>query len=168
MDSGLGLAVILAALAGLYFLFRAVKVVPDGHVGIVTRMGGFRSIRQPGRVIIVPIIDRLGAVDMRERSRPERLDATTMDDHVLAVRATVVAQVVDARQAYFSIADVDAAVDALAMTAFRSEIGKVSAAEAPFARQAIAAEVQRQMEAATERWGTRIRRIDGVELTEPG
>ncbi len=131
-------------------------------------MGGFRSIRQPGRVVIVPIIDRLDAVDMRERSRPERLDATTLDGHVLAVRANVVAQVVDARQAHFNIADVDVAIDALAMATFRSVIRTLSAAEAPFVRQAIATEVQRQMETATERWGTRIHRIDDVELTEPG
>ncbi len=160
MDTGLITVVVLAILAGAYYLLRAVKVVPDGRVGVVTRMGTFRRIQRPGRTMIVPVIDRFGTVDMRERSRAVRFAATTHDDHTVAVEATVVAQVVDAKQAYVGVANVDAAIDALAVAAFRSVIRTLSAAEAPFARQSIAIEVQRQMNEPMERWGARIQRID--------
>ena len=158
MDSGFSIAVILAVLVVSYFLLRAVKVVRDGHVGVVTRMGGFRRIRAPGLVVIVPVIDRLATVDMRERSRTERLDATTLDDHLVAVQATVVAQVVDARQASSSIAT----------AAFRASISTRSLTDVLVANQAIAAETHRQLEGPMERWGARIRRIDDVVISESG
>jgi len=168
VDSGLIGVAILAALAIGYVVLRAVKVVPPGHVGVVTRMGAFRRIEGPGRVMIVPVIDRLGTVDMRERSRIVSLSATTLDDHVVTVKARVVAQVVDARQAYLGVADVDHAIDALAMTAFRSAIRTLAAADVLFARQSIAVEVQRQMNPPMEGWGARVPQIADVEITEQG
>jgi regulator of protease activity HflC (stomatin/prohibitin superfamily) len=166
VGSGIVGVAVLAVLAGVYFLLRAVKIVREGHVGIVTRMGVFRRIQQPGRVMIVPVIDRVGTVDMRERSRAVLLTATSLDDRLVVVKATVVAQVVDAKLAYFSVANVDEAIDALAGAVFRSVIRKLSAADTLFARQSIAVDVQQQMNAPMEGWGSRILGIDDVEITE--
>ena len=86
---------------------------------------------------------------------------------VVSVNATIFTQVVDAKQALFSIANFDVAIDALARTALRSVIGTLSLDEALSERERINVDVQEQMEAVTDKWGIRINRIEIVEITPP-
>jgi regulator of protease activity HflC (stomatin/prohibitin superfamily) len=86
---------------------------------------------------------------------------------VVTVNATIFTQVVDAKQALFSIAEFDVAIDALARTALRSVIGTLSLDEALSERERINTDVQGQMEAVTDKWGIRINRIEIVEIAPP-
>ena len=122
----------------------------------------------PGSSIIAPFIDKLVTVDMRETPLPgDRQEVITKDNVVVAVNATIFTQVVDAKQALFSIARFDVAIDALARTALRSVIGTLSLDEALSERERINVDVQEQMEAVTDKWGIRINRIEIVEITPP-
>ena len=60
----------------------------------------------------------------------DRQEVITKDNVVVAVNATIFTQVVDAKQALFSIANFDVAIDALARTALRSVIGTMTLDEA--------------------------------------
>ena len=125
-------------------------------------------IHEPGLAIIAPFIDKLVTVDMRETPLPgDRQEVITKDNVVVAVNATIFTQVVDAKQALFSIARFDVAIDALARTALRSVIGTLSLDEALSERERINVDVQEQMEAVTDKWGIRINRIEIVEITPP-
>ena len=105
---------------------------------------------------------------MRETPLPgDRQEVITKDNVVVAVNATIFTQVVDAKQALFSIARFDVAIDALARTALRSVIGTLSLDEALSERERINVDVQEQMEAVTDKWGIRINRIEIVEITPP-
>ena len=135
---------------------------------MTTRLGEFRAIHEPGLAIIAPFIDKLVSVDMREYPRPgDRQEVITKDNVVVSVNATIFTQVVDAKQALFSIANFDVAIDALARTALRSVIGTLSLDEALSERERINVDVQEQMEAVTDKWGIRINRIEIVEITPP-
>src|SRR6478672_1696874 len=159
---------ILFILFAFYLLRNTVNLVQQGFVGVVTRLGEYRAIHEPGLVIIAPFIDRLVTVDMRETPLPgDRQEVITKDNVVVAVNATIFTQVVDAKQALFSIARFDVAIDALARTALRSVIGTLSLDEALSERERINIDVQQQMEAVTDKWGIRINRIEIVEITPP-
>jgi len=174
MDSGL-LALVVAfiiailfVLLGFYLLRSTVNLVQQGFVGVTTRLGEFRAIHEPGLAIIAPFIDKLVTVDMREYPRPgDRQEVITKDNVVVSVNATIFTQVVDAKQALFSIANFDVAIDALARTALRSVIGTLTLDEALSERERINVDVQEQMEAVTDKWGIRINRIEIVEITPP-
>ena len=86
---------------------------------------------------------------------------------VVTVNATIFTQIVDAKQALFSVANFGIAIDALARTALRSVIGTLSLDEALSERERINTDVQSQMEAVTDKWGIRIARIEIVEITPP-
>jgi regulator of protease activity HflC (stomatin/prohibitin superfamily) len=160
--------VVLFVVFAFYLLRSTVNVVQQGSVGVVKRLGEFRGIHDPGLVIIAPFIDALVTVDMREFPRPgDRQEVITKDNVVVAVNATIFTQVVDAKQALFSIAKFDVAIDALARTALRSVIGTLSLDEALSERERINVDVQEQMEAVTDKWGIRINRIEIVEITPP-
>jgi regulator of protease activity HflC (stomatin/prohibitin superfamily) len=174
MDTGLLALIVAFIIAILFILFafyllrNTVNLVQQGFVGVVTRLGEYRAIHEPGLVIIAPFIDRLVTVDMRETPLPgDRQEVITKDNVVVAVNATIFTQVVDAKQALFSIARFDVAIDALARTALRSVIGTLSLDEALSERERINVDVQEQMEAVTDKWGIRINRIEIVEITPP-
>jgi len=159
---GLLVLVLLAALR------QMVNIVQQGEVGVVKRLGEYRRTHDPGLVIIIPFIDSLRRVDIREIPRPgDRQDVITRDNVVVSVNATIFTQVVDAQQALFSIADFDVAIDALARTALRSVIGTMSLDDALSERERINTDVQQQMEAVTDKWGIRINRIEIVEIAPP-
>lgn len=154
--------VLLVALKGM------VNIVQQGQVGVVKRLGEYRRTHEPGLVVIAPFIESLQRVDMREIPRPgDRQEVITKDNVVVTVHATIFTQVVEAKQALFSVANFDVAMDALARTALRSVIGTMSLDEALSERERINTDVQQQIEVVTDKWGIRISRIEIVEIAPP-
>jgi len=160
--------VAIAALVVLYALRGMINIVQQGEVGVVKRLGEYRKTHEPGLVILAPFVDSLQRVDIREIPRPgDRQEVITKDNVVVTVNATIFTQIVDAKQALFSIAEFDVAIDALARTALRSVIGTLSLDQALSERERINTDVQAQMEAVTDKWGIRINRIEIVEIAPP-
>lgn len=152
----------------LYALRGMINIVQQGEVGVVKRLGEYRKTHEPGLVILAPFIDSLQRVDIREIPRPgDRQEVITKDNVVVTVNATIFTQIVEAKQALFSIANFDVAIDALARTALRSVIGTLSLDQALSERERINLDVQNQMEAVTDKWGIRINRIEIVEISPP-
>ena len=159
---GLVLLVLLVALRGM------LNIVQQGQVGVVKRLGEYRRTHEPGLVIIAPFVESLQRVDMREIPVPgDRQEVITKDNVVVTVNATIFTQVVDAKQALFSVKNFDIAIDALARTALRSVIGTMTLDEALSERERINTDVQQQMEVVTDKWGIRISRIEIVEIAPP-
>jgi regulator of protease activity HflC (stomatin/prohibitin superfamily) len=159
---GLVVLVLLVALRGM------LNIVQQGQVGVVKRLGEYRRTHEPGLVVIAPFIDSLQDVDMRETPVPgDRQEVITKDNVVVTVNATIFTQVVDAKQALFSVKNFDVAIDALARTALRSVIGTMTLDEALSERERINTDVQQQMEVVTDKWGIRISRIEIVEIAPP-
>jgi regulator of protease activity HflC (stomatin/prohibitin superfamily) len=171
MSVGADIAIAVLALVVLVLLIALrgmVNIVQQGQVGVVKRLGEYRRTHEPGLVVIAPFIERLQHVDMREIPRPgDRQEVITRDNVVVTVNATIFTQVVDAKQALFSVSNFDVAIDALARTALRSVIGTLSLDEALSERERINTDVQEQMEVVTDKWGIRISRIEIVEITPP-
>jgi regulator of protease activity HflC (stomatin/prohibitin superfamily) len=154
--------VLLSALKGM------INIVQQGQVGVVKRLGEYQRTHEPGLVIIAPFIEGLQRVDMREIPRPgDRQEVITKDNVVVTVNATIFTQIVDAKQALFSVANFDIAIDALARTALRSVIGTMTLDQALSERERINTDVQQQMEVVTDKWGIRISRIEIVEIAPP-
>ena len=164
-----GLVVVVLVMVVLVLALRQmVNIVQQGEVGVVKHLGEYRKTHEPGLVIIAPFVDSLQRVDMREIPRPgDRQDVITKDNVVVTVNATIFTQIVDAKQALFSIANFDVAIDALARTALRSVIGTMTLDEALSERERINTDVQQQMEAVTDKWGIRINRIEIIEIAPP-
>jgi regulator of protease activity HflC (stomatin/prohibitin superfamily) len=145
-----------------------VNIVQQGQVGVVKRLGEYRHTHEPGLVLILPFLDTLTTVDMREVPVPgDRQDVITKDNVSVSVNATIFTQVVDAKQALFSVKNFGIAIDALARTALRSVIGTMTLDQALSERERINSDVQEQMEVVTDKWGIRISRIEIVEIAPP-
>jgi len=152
----------------LIVVFRSVRVIQQGLVGVVKRLGQFHSVRNPGITFLVPFIDNMEVVDMRETPRTgDRQDVITKDNVSVAVNATIFSQVVDPRLALFQVSNDFIAVDQLSRTTLRAVFGSMSLDEALSQREQINAQLQMQMEQVTDKWGIRINRIEIVDIVPP-
>lgn len=171
MAVGVIVIVIVLVLIGLFVvvsLSRTVRVVNQGLVGVVLRLGQFHQVRNPGLTTLVPYVDRMVYVDMRETPRTgERIDVITKDNVSLAVLITVFSQVVDPRLALFGVSNYFLAIDQLARTSLRSVMGAMNLDECLSEQELINSRLQAAMESVTDKWGIRVNRVQIQEITPP-
>ena len=159
---------IIVVLGVIVLLVKAVRVVQQGFVGVVTRFGEFKAIRNPGLTFIVPFIEVMRIVDVRETPRTgDRQQVITRDNVAVIVNATIFSQVVDVRLALFTNSDYLTSTDNLARTSVRAVFGSITLDEAFSQRERIGTLLQNQMEEATDKWGVRINRVEVLEITPP-
>jgi regulator of protease activity HflC (stomatin/prohibitin superfamily) len=159
---------IIVVLGAIVFLVKAVRVVQQGFVGVVTRFGEFKAIRNPGLTFIVPFIEVMKIIDVRETPRTgDRQQVITRDNVAVIVNATIFSQVVDVRLALFTNSDYLVSTDNLARTSVRAVFGSITLDEAFSQRERIGTLLQTQMEEATDKWGVRINRVEVLEITPP-
>ena len=117
----IAVAVVAGVAGGAWFMSRCIKIVQQGSVGVVKRFGEFRSVDQPGMRILMPFMDRMEKVDMREFPMTgDQQSVITKDNVSLWVSATIFCQVIDVKSALFEINDYRLAVDQLSRTALRA------------------------------------------------
>ena len=123
-----GIIAVLAVVGAVgLFASRFIKIVQQGSVGVVKRLGEFKPVNQPGLHVLSPFIDRMEKVDVREFPMTGDQQAVITKDNVsLQVSATIFCQVVDLKSALFEINDFQLAVDQLSRTALRAVFGELS------------------------------------------
>jgi regulator of protease activity HflC (stomatin/prohibitin superfamily) len=158
----------LIVLLVLIILVRTIRVIQQGLVGVVKRLGQFHSVRNPGVTFLVPFVDTMELVDMRETPRTgDRQDVITKDNVSVVVNATIFSQVVDPRMALFSVSSYILAVDQLSRTTLRAVFGEMTLDECLSQREQINARLQMQMESVTDKWGVRINRVEILDIVPP-
>jgi regulator of protease activity HflC (stomatin/prohibitin superfamily) len=173
-SNGAGLAAIGAIAVAIVVVFfvavvvRAARIVQQGSVGVVKRVGEFRAVKQPGLHILIPFIDRMEKVDMREFPMTGDQQAVITKDNVsLWVSATIFCQVIDVKSALFEIADYQLAVDQLSRTALRAVFGELTLDQSLSERDTINTRMQDHMADAAMKWGVRLNRIEILDITPP-
>ena len=160
-------ALIVAAVI-LLLLPRFVRIVQQGSVGVVKRLGQFHSIWPSGVSFLIPFVDNMTTIDVRETPRTgDRQEVITRDNVSVAVNATIFSQVVEPRLALFSVSNYLVAIDNQARTTLRAVFGSMSLDDALSQRERINAQAQAQMEVVTDKWGVRIHRIEIVDIAPP-
>src|SRR5215467_2465657 len=171
MSSSAFISLVIAALIILLILVvigRTIRVIQQGLVGVVKRLGQFHSVRNPGVTFLVPFIDNMANVDMRETPRTgDRQDVITKDNVAVVVNATIFSQVVDARAALFDVSNYLTAIDNISRTNLRSVFGEMTLDECLSQREQINARLQAKMEATTDKWGVRISGVEILDIVPP-
>src|SRR6185437_9041463 len=162
------IVVVVVVLALVVLASRVLKIVQQGSVGVVKRLGEFKAVRQPGMHVMVPFVDRMTKVDMREFPMTGDQQAViTRDNVALRVSATIFCQVIDVKAALFEIADFVLAVDQLSRTALRAVFGELTLDQSLSERDTINTRMQDHMADAAMKWGVRLNRIEILDITPP-
>src|SRR5262250_912634 len=126
MDTGLlfGFFLVFILLFALITLARAARIVRQYEKGLVMRLGKFHAMAPSGLAFIMPVMDDLIRVDMREQVisvPPQKL--ITKDNVTVEVDAVVYYKVVDPVKSQFEVQDFGYACTTLAQTNLRNLIG---------------------------------------------
>jgi len=164
------LPVLLVALVivGLLIIVRAARIVNQYEKGIVMRLGKFHGIAQSGLTIIMPFMDTLLRVDMREQVisvPPQKL--ITKDNVTVEVDAVVYYKVVDPVKSQFEVHDFGYACTTLAQTNLRNLIGDRTLDETLVARDAINTNLRHVLDEATNNWGVKVTRVEVQKIDPP-
>ena len=88
-------------------LAQSITVVQQGYVGVVQRFGRYVApVRPPGVTLILPFIDRLVRVDMRETPRTgDRPEVVTAGNVAVALHAPLLRLLAHAHAALFALSN---------------------------------------------------------------
>ncbi|MDG2263120.1 MAG: SPFH/Band 7/PHB domain protein [Actinomycetota bacterium] len=162
--------IVLVAIAAmvLIFLAAAVKIVRPYQRGIVERLGKYKATVEPGLQIIIPFIDSMRVVDMREQvvDVPPQ-EVITKDNVVVAVDAVVFYEPTDPRRLVYNIANFVLAITKLAQTNLRNLIGDLQLDDALTSRDVINTALREILDDATDKWGVRVVRVEIQRIDPP-
>jgi regulator of protease activity HflC (stomatin/prohibitin superfamily) len=155
-------------LLALFVIIRAARIVNQYEKGIVMRLGKFHGIAPSGLTIILPFMDTLLRVDMREQVisvPPQKL--ITKDNVTVEVDAVVYYKVVDPVKSQFEVQDFGYACTTLAQTNLRNLIGDRTLDETLVARDAINTNLRHVLDEATNNWGVKVTRVEVQKIDPP-
>lgn len=154
--------------AALFLLSFSLKKVNQYEKGLVERFNAYEKTVDPGLRIITPFIERLYRVNMREQVidvPPQEI--ITEDNVVVTIDAVIYYQVVDARRALYEIEDFELAIVKLAQTTLRNIVGEMSLDVCLTSREKINVELRSVLDQATDKWGTKVNRIELQRIDPP-
>lgn len=163
---------VILSIAGFLFLFfyvaSSVKIVRPNQRGVVERLGRYHTTADPGLRFIIPFVDRLRIVDMREQvvDVPPQ-EVITADNVVVSVDAVVYYEPVDPQRLLYNIANFILAVTKLAQTNLRNLVGDLQLDQALTSRDSINTSLRAILDDATDTWGVRVKRVEIQRIDPP-
>jgi regulator of protease activity HflC (stomatin/prohibitin superfamily) len=144
------------------------RVVSPYEKGVVERLGRYLRTADPGLTLIVPFLDTMRKVDMREQVvdvQPQ--EVITKDNVVVTVDAIIYYETTDPVKLTYNVADFFQAATKLAQTNLRNVIGETELDQALTSRDIINAKLREVLDDATDKWGVRIVRVEIKRIDPP-
>jgi regulator of protease activity HflC (stomatin/prohibitin superfamily) len=152
----------------IFLLALSVKKVNQYEKGIVERFNAYEKMVDPGLRMLTPFVERILRVNMREQVidvPPQEI--ITEDNVVVTIDAVIYYQVVDAKLAIYEIEDFELAIVKLAQTTLRNIVGEMSLDVCLTSREKINVELRSVLDQATDKWGTKVNRIELQRIDPP-
>ena len=162
------IALLAIIVVGLFVVAgTGLKIVRPYEKGLVERLGKYRETLDPGLRWIIPFVERLIKVDMREQvvDVPPQ-EVITKDNVVVTVDAVVYYQATDPVKLKYNINNFIQAATKLAQTNLRNLVGDLQLDEALTSRDMINTALREILDDATDMWGTKVIRVE-IQRIEP-
>ncbi|MBR4749851.1 MAG: SPFH/Band 7/PHB domain protein [Abditibacteriota bacterium] len=159
---------VIVALIVVVFISNGVRIVRPYEKGVVERLGSYNRTVGSGLRLILPIIDRMNKVDMREQVvdvPPQQV--ITKDNVAVEVDAVVYYEVTDPMKVIYNVANFYLAVTKLAQTNLRNLVGDLALDECLTSRDVINTQLREILDEATDKWGVRVTRVELQKIEPP-
>ncbi|MCL2157471.1 MAG: SPFH/Band 7/PHB domain protein [Methanobrevibacter sp.] len=164
MDILTGLIIIIIVFV---LAFKAVKILRPYEKAVVERFGKYQRTVTSGLVFIIPFIEQIRKVDLREQvvDVPPQ-EVITKDNTVVVVDCVIFYEVTDPFNAVYNVVNFYQAITKLAQTNLRNIIGDLELDQTLTSREMINAQLREVLDEATDKWGTRVVRVE-IQKIEP-
>lgn len=160
----------LLVIAFVVFVLAAagIKIVRPYQQGIIEQLGKYKMTTGPGLKLIIPIMQSMTRVDMREQvvDVPPQ-EVITKDNVTVTVDAVIYYEPTDAQRLVYNVANFILAVTKLAQTNLRNVIGDMSLDNALTSRDNVNTSLREVLDDATDKWGVRVVRVEIQRIDPP-
>ena len=152
---GVAIALLVILLASM------INILREYERGVIFLLGRFQSVKGPGLIIVVPIIQQIEKVDLRVVTMDvPTQDVISRDNVSVRVNAVVYFRVVDPQKAVINVEHFFNATSQLAQTTLRSVLGKHDLDEMLSERDKLNADIQDILDRQTDQWGIKVANVE--------
>jgi len=162
---GIGILILIAIPAIL--IFFGIRVLTEYERGVMFRFGRFTQVKEAGLRWIIPGVDRMVRIGLREivMDVPSQ-DVITRDNVSVKVNAVLYFRVLHPEKAVIQVENYLYGTSQLAQTTLRSVCGQAELDELLAERDRINQQLQQIIDEQTEPWGVKVRAVElkGIDL----
>ena len=175
----------------IIYVSKGILIVQQAEVMIIERLGKYEKTLESGLNFIFPILEaprgiakkisqksfdgstysytkETPRIDLRETVYDfPRQNVITKDNVTITINALLYFQIVDAKKAVYSIANLPDAIEKLTQTNLRNLVGQLDLDETLVSRDKINQELRAILDEATNKWGVKINRVELQDIIPP-
>lgn len=160
---GVLLVLVIALLISMF------RVLREYERGVIFMLGRFYSVKGPGLIIIIPVLQQMVRVDLRTlvMDVPTQ-DVISRDNVSVQVNAVIYFRVVDPERAIIQVENYLEATSQLSQTTLRSVLGQHDLDDMLAERDRLNDDIQSILDKQTEAWGVKVANVEikHVDLNE--
>lgn len=148
---------------------KTVIVIPQQHAYVIERLGRYHATLVAGLNLVIPFVDRIAYQHMLKEV-PYDVDpqvCITRDNSQVKIDGILYFQVTDARMASYGTSSYTIAIEQLAKTTLRSEVGQRDLDKLLEERSAINNAVVAALDEASLGWGVKVLRYEIKDIVPP-
>ena len=156
------MSTIIYIIIGLVIIMPMIfKVMREYERAVVFTFGRFTSVKGPGLIIIIPLVQQIERVELRTvvMDVPSQ-DVISRDNVSVKVNAVVYFRVIDPERAIIQVENFNAATSQLAQTTLRSVLGQHELDEMLAEREKLNADIQGLLDKQTDAWGIKVANVE--------
>jgi regulator of protease activity HflC (stomatin/prohibitin superfamily) len=161
---------IVAPLASLFFgvaayVVGSVKIINEGEAALVERFGRYQRTLAPGLNFTLPVVDQIIIDTTREQvfDVPAQ-EAITADSVYVKTDAVVYWKIENLRMVHYGVDNIKEAIENLALTTIRSEIGRLTLDQTFTSRSTISSSLLDELNRVADTWGVEIKRVEVKDI----
>jgi regulator of protease activity HflC (stomatin/prohibitin superfamily) len=168
MGAGAVIPFIIIAFVLLIIAAKGIRIVRPWEKGLIEKLGKYQRTADSGLTLIMPFLERMIKVDMREQvvDVPPQ-GVITKDNVVVEVDAVVYYEVTDPVKVTYNVASFYIAATKLAQTNLRNLVGDLALDESLTSRELINTKLREILDDATDKWGTKVTRVELQRIEPP-
>ena len=168
METPFIVVMIVAALVVFVIAGTGLRIVRPWEKGLIERLGRYQRTVDSGLTIIIPFLEKMLKVDMREQVvdvPPQQV--ITKDNVAVEVDAVVYYEVTDPVKVTYNVENFYIAATKLAQTNLRNLVGDLALDESLTSRELINTRLREILDDATDKWGTKVTRVELQRIEPP-
>jgi regulator of protease activity HflC (stomatin/prohibitin superfamily) len=164
----MGIAVLIAIGIPAALIFLGIRVLAEYERGVVFRFGRYAGVKQAGLRWIIPGVDRMVKISLREivMDVPSQ-EVITRDNVSVKVNAVLYFRVLHPERAVIQVENYLYGTSQLAQTTLRSVCGQAELDELLAERESINQKLQEIIDLQTEPWGVKVRAVEVKQIDLP-